>query len=111
VVEALPGTEEDVIKRLESNIRSLEGVSSYLDRGGIPALVDAVFDGFEREVVEVRDLEYGCRCDRQEVLRQLLPLAQRDLDALVGSNGLCEACCAYCGASYVFSTEELTSTH
>ncbi len=111
VVEALPGTEEEVISRLESNIRSLEGVSSYLDRGGIPALVDAVMDGFEREVVEIQDLEYGCRCDRQEVLSRLLPLAQSDFDALVGAGGVFEACCAYCGARYAFSAEELTSTH
>jgi molecular chaperone Hsp33 len=64
IVEALPGTEDEVIDQLEENIRTLEGVSSCMDRGGIPALVKAVLQGFDREIVERQPLEYRCRCNR-----------------------------------------------
>lgn len=111
VVEVLPGTEEEIIKQLESNIRSLEGVSAYLERGGIPALAEAVLEGFEREIVETHALEYECRCSRGELLSQLRPLADYDLEALLRRDGVCEARCAYCGARYEFSSEELATTH
>ena len=111
VVEALPGTEDRVLDRLEANIGTLEGVSSYLDRGGIPALAEAVLAGFEREVVETQALEYRCRCTRKSLLGQLVPLAQSDLTELVWKDGTCETSCAYCGRRYLYSAEELTTIH
>ncbi|MEE8138543.1 MAG: Hsp33 family molecular chaperone HslO [Thermoanaerobaculia bacterium] len=111
VVEALPGTEDRIIDRLEANIGALEGVSFYLDRGGIPALAEAVLEGFEREVVESQALEYRCRCTRQGLLSQLLPLAQQDLAALVREDGTCEASCVYCGSRYVYAAEEFAITN
>ncbi len=111
VVEALPGTEDEVIQRLERNIQSLEGVSSYLDRGGLPALAGAVLSGLGKEVLGGRALEYRCRCTRQEVLSELLPLAQGDLGALVGDGGICETLCVFCGRRYLYSAEELATVH
>jgi molecular chaperone Hsp33 len=109
IVEALPGTEDEVIDQLEENIRTLEGVSSCMDRGGIPALVKAVLQGFDREIVERQPLEYRCRCNRQSLLRQILPLAHKEPEALIGDDGFCEAVCAYCGSRYVFTATELAA--
>ncbi len=111
IVEALPGTEESVIEQLEENIRSLEGVSNTLQQGGVASLIEAVLRGFDRETVDVQALEYRCRCSRDTLLKQILPLAQKEPESLVGDDGRCEAICAYCGARYIFEEEELTTTH
>ncbi len=111
IVEALPGTGDEVMGQLESNIRSIEGVSYLLDSGGVPALERAVLEGLEREVLERQPIEYRCRCDRESLLEKLRPLAHRDLEALLDEDGRCEATCAFCNARYLFSAEELTEAN
>jgi molecular chaperone Hsp33 len=109
IVEALPGTNEEVIERLERNIRSIEGVSFLLDSGGVPALERAVLEGLEREVLESQAVEYRCRCSREGLLEKLGTLAAVDIEELLDDEGECEAVCAFCNASYVYSADELTA--
>jgi len=111
IVEALPGTEEEVIQELERNIQQRDGVSVYLERGGIPALVEMVTHGFDLELLETLPLEYRCRCNREKLLRQLIPIATQELDALLDERGLCRAECAFCGEIYEYEAEELTATN
>ncbi len=111
MVEALPGTEEEVIERLELNIRSIEGVSFLLDSGGVPALERAVLEGLGREVLETQAIEYRCRCSREKLLAKLIPLAERELDALLDADGRCEATCAFCNARYLYTADELTAAN
>ncbi len=111
IVEALPGTDEEVVERLELNIRSIEGVSFLLESGGVPALERAVLEGLEREVIEAQAIEYRCRCSRERLLEKLVPLAERDLDALLDEDGRCEATCAFCNAKYLYAADELTTTN
>ncbi len=111
IVEALPGTEEETLQRLEGNIRALEGVSSTLDRGGLGALAEAVLGELEPEILERQRLEYRCRCDRGALLAKLRPLARQDLGSLVGEAGECEAICAFCGERYLYGAAELVAAN
>ncbi len=111
IVEALPGTEDEVIDRLERNISSMEGVSFLMDSGGVPALERAVLEGLGREVMSSQTLEYRCRCSREGLLDKLRPLAERDLEALLDVDGKCEATCAFCNARYLYSAEELSAAN
>ena len=108
IVEALPGTEDDAIERLEDNIRSLTGVSGYLRKGGVPRLLAATFEGFDVEDSEHRDLEYRCRCDRSRLLGYLQALGRDELDDLAEDDGSCEAVCSFCGIRYLYSQSELS---
>ncbi len=111
IVEALPGTDDEVVERLEHNIRAIEGVSFLLESGGVPALERAVLDGLEREVIESQAVEYRCRCSRQRLLEKLVPLAAVQLEDLLDADGRCEATCAFCNSKYLYSAEELTATN
>jgi molecular chaperone Hsp33 len=108
-VEALPGTDDEIVEALEENIRSVRGVSRLLDEGGIAALIGRVLCTFEPELREERTLEYRCRCSRESLLSQILPLAQRDPEALLAGTDHCEAICAFCGDRYLFTRGELTA--
>lgn len=107
IVEALPGTEEEIITRLEENLRALEGVSRTLERGGVDGLVGQVLEGFDLELLERLPLEYRCRCGRERLLVQLQSIARQDPDALIGDDGLCVATCSFCAARYEYTREEL----
>lgn len=111
IVEALPGTDDEIIEDLEESIRSLDGVSACLAKGGLDGLVEAVLGPFDREVLEYQRLDFHCRCDREILLPQLRSLAREDLASVVGSDGKCEAVCAFCGERYLFDAEELRLTN
>ncbi len=110
MVEALPGTEEEVLQRLETNISGLSGaVSQYLEVGGVDTLLNQVLEGLGREDLERFDLGYRCPCDPDSLRLQLASIAAKDLDSVVGDDGMCAAVCAFCGARYLFSREELAA--
>lgn len=107
LIEALPGTEEEILAQLEANLRDLDGVSHHLDQGGIAALRDAVLIGFDREELDRHSLSYHCSCRREELLVKLQGLASTDLESIVDGDGTCEAVCAFCGNRYIYSSDEL----
>ena len=111
IVEALPGTDGEVLDRLERNIRSIEGVSFLLASGGVPRLERTVLEGLDREVVETQALEYRCRCSREGLLEKLIPLAERELETLLDEDGRCEATCAFCNERYLYTADELTRSN
>lgn len=107
LIEALPGTEDELLSELEQNLARLDGVSQTLEEGGLAALRDAVLGDFDREELERFPLSYSCRCHRDQLREQLQTIAAADLEAVVDDTGLCEAVCAFCGERYVFSSDEL----
>jgi molecular chaperone Hsp33 len=107
LVEAFPSTPEETLARLENNIAALEGVSAYLDQGGVPALRDAVLAGFDRDDLERHPLVYRCRCHEERLRQALQGMPGEDLDSITDEAGLLIAECAFCGASYEFARSEL----
>ncbi|MFQ5526502.1 MAG: Hsp33 family molecular chaperone HslO [Thermoanaerobaculia bacterium] len=108
IVEALPGTEEGALAQLESNLRALEGISTYLRDGGVARLIAATFEGLDVEHLEHYDLEYYCGCDRRRLLGHLRALGPEDLNELADDDGFCEAVCSFCGNRYRYEPGELS---
>jgi molecular chaperone Hsp33 len=107
IVEALPGTPGEVLKDLESNVRSLAGVSATLAAGGPAALKAGVLAGFDLEPLEDVPLAYECGCNRERLRERLQTLALADLEELLAADSTCEAECAFCGERYQFTADEL----
>lgn len=108
LVEALPGTPDESIARVEANIAALDGVSARLAAGGAMALASAVLDGFHLEAAESHLLEYRCRCNGESLMARLRELPEQDLDSITDSAGAVVAECAFCGERYAFPRERLS---
>lgn len=109
LVEALPGTPEASIARVEANIAALDGVSARLADGGAMALARAVLEGIRHQPEEEHMLRFRCRCDEEKLRTQLMTLPTGDLDGLTAADGTVEAVCAFCGRTYVYARESLAS--
>lgn len=107
VAEALPGSDDAIVRRLEGNIWTVEGVSAVLGHGGAFALAEEVLAGLDIELLDELPVAYRCRCDRHELRDRLRGLDEADLRELVEPTGDCEALCAFCGTTYRFTAEEL----
>jgi len=107
VVEALPGSDDAVVRRLERNIWTVEGVSAVLSRGGAFALADEVLAGLALELHDELPVAYRCSCERNGLRDRLRGLTEEELRELLEPSGDCEAVCAFCGSTYRFTAEEL----
>ncbi len=107
LVEAFPGAPEQTLAALEGNIAGLDGVSAELDAAGIGGLCAKLLAGFDRDELERHTLRYRCRCDREQLRRQLATLSSEDLGSIADAGGRFTAVCAFCAASYTFDRDEL----
>lgn len=107
LIEAFPGTSDEILSLLESNIASLEGVSSHLEEGGLRNLLDTLLEGMDQEELERHELRYGCGRGRDSLLQKLAHLTTDDVDSIVDENGCFAADCAFCGRRYLFARDEI----
>lgn len=107
IVELMPDADADTVERLESNLRTLDGVSRWLEAGGTEALVGTVLAGLDREIVETAEVRFRCGCNRQSLLERLLALSAEDRAEVADEDGRVEAECAYCGTHYLYAAAEL----
>lgn len=107
IVEALPGAEEFHLRRLEANIAQLGSVAGVLGDQGVEQLTREVLEGFEIEVLSEHPQHYSCRCNREQLLEQLIGLAAEDFGSLFAAEPTCLAVCAFCNTEYVFERQEL----
>lgn len=111
LIEALPGTPEEDVARVEANIAALDGVSPRLASGGAVALADAVLEGIDHEPLERHTLRYRCSCDQASLGDRLAEMPTSDLDSLTGADGSVAAVCAFCGQQYRFDRASLSPTN
>ncbi|MCB1033934.1 MAG: Hsp33 family molecular chaperone HslO [Acidobacteria bacterium] len=113
ILEALPGTDDDLLKALEAKLKTFHRVSRTLEAEGIDGLLKAVLGELEQEVLEERDVVYSCSCDRERFRLQIAGLPLEDRTYILeseesGGRDTVEVECNYCGAQYSFSIEELS---
>src|SRR6185369_972270 len=109
IVEALPGAPDSVIDALARNAAGSPGITDLLETGGLPHVVDTLLADLDREVKEISELRYRCRCGREKYLRHLLLLPADDRDYLLAEDGSIGTDCVFCGAHYHFTAEDLAA--
>ena len=68
IIQLMPFTEDEVIDRLEENLKKVTSVTSLLAEGMTPEeLLGVVLDGFDLEVTDTLDTQFYCNCSRQRV--------------------------------------------
>jgi molecular chaperone Hsp33 len=107
IVEALPGAESSVVDEVEQRIYGLGSISRQLDAQGLIPTVEEVLGPLDPELTEVRPLAYRCHCSRERLLGHLLTLTAEQVEELADEESSLTAECAFCGALYGFTREEL----
>jgi molecular chaperone Hsp33 len=108
IVQPLPDAADEVIDRLEANIRNIQPVSTMVQAGfDAKAIIEAVMAGFtDVHFLSRTELAFKCQCSRKRVEDVLLSLKREDIQSLV-EDGHAEAVCPFCGEKYQFTAGEL----
>ncbi len=102
LVELMPGSEEDVIDRLEKAVQSAESVSE--------ALADGMTEAGGIEMTEIpypHKVIYHCRCNVERVERSLQLLGMDEIEQMIKDDEKAEVRCEFCGRLYIRTKEDL----
>jgi molecular chaperone Hsp33 len=106
LVQALPGADDDVVKRIESNVRSLPSLARLASEGASASdLVTRLLDGVGRRDLETVAPQFFCACDDERVLRAVAMLGRRDLEDAMAKAEQLEVRCVFCAERYAVDPE------
>ncbi|MBE6570154.1 MAG: Hsp33 family molecular chaperone HslO [Ruminococcaceae bacterium] len=110
LLQLMPGAEESIIDKLETNIGMMNSVSQLIAEGKTgDDIIAAVFAGIEYTMFDEFDAEYRCTCEREKYKRALVGLREEDMNELVEAGEDIETNCRFCGTKYVFPLDEILS--
>lgn len=108
IIQLMPFAEEEVIQKLEENIKNLKSVTTMLDEGNSPRqILEIVLEGLDVQVTDTLPAAFRCDCSKERVERALISIGRRELQEMVDEGKEVEVGCQFCGKKYVFRVEEL----
>ena len=110
IVQLMPFATEEVISRLEENIKGLPSVTTMLDQGKTPEeILGTVLDGLDLQVTDQGLAAFQCDCSKERVERALISIGKAELQSMIDDGKEVEVSCQFCGKQYSFQSEELIS--
>ena len=108
IVQLMPFAPDDVIDRLETNLKEITSVTALLDSGMTPEdIIKKVLDGFDIEFNDTIPATFYCNCSKDRFAKGLISLSADDMKEMIDSGETIEVNCRFCGKHYYFTTEEL----
>ncbi len=108
LVHALPGADDEVLARLESNVHAIESTSRLvLDGADGDAIVDLLLAGIgsaERHRAPVR---FHCHCGRDRVGQVVSLLGREEILEMIARDEPLEIRCEFCASVYTLGSDEL----
>ena len=108
IIQLMPFTAEEVIEKLEENLKTLPSVTDMLSSGKTPEqMLETVLAGLDIDFKETYPACYKCDCSRDRVVKSLASLGKEDMDDIISDGKPVEVRCQFCNEAYEFTIEEL----
>lgn len=108
IIQLMPFAEEEVIAKLEENLKDITSVTTLLSQGNTPEdLVNLLCKGLDPVVADKMDTSFYCNCSKERVTKALISVGRKDLQEMIDDGEDIEMKCHFCNSAYVFSVEEM----
>jgi len=112
IIQLMPFAGEEIIERLEQNLKNVNSVTSILDAGNSPEqMLDIVLEGLKPEITDTMQTAFLCNCSRERVEKALISIGRAELKSMIDDGREIELNCHFCNTNYVFSVDELKSIY
>jgi molecular chaperone Hsp33 len=106
LVQALPGADDEVLRRIDENAQRMSALSRLVRDGASAAdLVARLLDGVGRRDLEATAPRFFCGCNEERVLRAVSLLGRADLDDATAKREQLEVRCVFCAERYAVDPE------
>lgn len=108
IIQLMPFAEDEVIDRLEENLKKFSSVTAVLEEGKTPEeMLGLLLCGLDLVVTDKMEIGYHCNCSRERVERALISIGKKELQEMIDEGKEIEVSCHFCNHRYTFSVEEL----
>lgn len=108
ILQLLPGVEEKDIDRIEEILKRARPISTLIDQGLTPEqIMETLFGEFKMEILEKKEIQYKCNCNRERIEGVLLSLGKEEIKNIIEEDEKAEIVCHFCNKKYNFSKEDL----
>lgn len=108
IVQVMPFIDEEVLEKLEDNVKKLSSVTSMLDQGMTPEeMLEVVLSGLDVEVTDTIDASFYCNCSKERVEKALVSIGKKELQSMIDDGKDVEVKCHFCNTAYTYTVQEL----
>lgn len=108
IVQLMPFATDEVIDKLEDNLKDITSVTSLLDAGNSPEqILEILLEGLDMEIVDTMPTQFACNCDKKRVEKALISIGKKEIKEMIDDGETIEMNCHFCNTNYNFSVEEL----
>ena len=108
ILQLLPFTEDEIIDKLEENLKVVRPVTALLDEGmDIEDIVRDVLRGFDVEVIYTEEVAYKCKCSKEKVEATLKGLGEKELNEILETQPQIDVCCNFCNTTYSYTRSDV----
>lgn len=108
ILQLMPFTEEEVINKLENNLKRVTSVTGMLEEGKTPEqILETLLEGFDIEINDRIPTQFRCNCSKERVEKALISIGKKEIKEMIDEGQEIEMNCHFCNKNYLFSVEEL----
>lgn len=108
IIQPLPGTDEDIIEKIENKLTGIPSISTMIDKGSSPEdVLETILGDMDIKFNDRITFDFICDCSKQRLKGVVLSLGRDEISSLIETDGKAELVCHYCSTKYNFNRSEL----